>query len=390
MSKSTRVASILTHDDTYPFGAVVPPIYQTSLFTFESFEEMEDSFRSLGLDGHPMYSRGNNPSVQVFEQKVAQLEGGEAARAFSSGMAAISTAILARCQAGSRVLCVECVYPDAFKFLTQLAPRYGISVEFVDGRDLNAVQAALPGATLLYLENPTSMVFRLQDLSAIADMARAHGVYTIIDNSWATPLYQRPIEHGIDMVVHSASKYLGGHSDTVAGIAIGTLEDIEKINKLEYSVLGGKLSHFEGWLLLRGLRTLNLRLEAHQKSALEIAAKLERHEKVAKVNCPGLNSFAQAELAQKLGGTTGLMSFELNADREGIKRFINSLRYFKLGVSWGGHESLVFPIALGLLKRGALNPYDHFGIPENTVRIHVGLEDVRDLWTDLETALDTI
>jgi cystathionine beta-lyase/cystathionine gamma-synthase len=390
MTKSTRVASILTHDETYPFGAVVPPIYQTSLFTFESFEEMEDSFRSLGLDGHPMYSRGNNPSVQVFEQKVAALEGGEAARAFSSGMAAISTAILARCQAGSRVLCVECVYPDAFKFFTQLAPRYGITVEFVDGRDLNAIQAALPGATLLYLENPTSMVFRLQDLSAIADMARAHGVYTIIDNSWATPLYQRPIEHGIDMVVHSASKYLGGHSDTVAGIIVGKHVDIEKINRLEYSVLGGKLSPFEGWLLLRGLRTLNLRLEAHQKSALEIAAKLEQHEKVAKVNCPGLNSFAQADLAKKLGGTTGLMSFELNADREGIKRFINSLEYFKLGVSWGGHESLVFPITLGLLNRGALNPYHHFGIPENTVRIHVGLEDVRDLWTDLETALGKI
>jgi cystathionine beta-lyase/cystathionine gamma-synthase len=390
VTKSTRVASILTHDETYPFGAVVPPIYQTSLFTFESFEEMEDSFRSLGLDGHPMYSRGNNPSVQVFEQKVAALEGGEAARAFSSGMAAISTAILARCQAGSRVLCVECVYPDAFKFLMQLAPRYGITVEFVDGRDLNAIQAALPGATLLYLENPTSMVFRLQDLTAIADMARAHGVYTIIDNSWATPLYQRPIELGIDMVVHSASKYLGGHSDTVAGIAIGTHADIEKINRLEYSVLGGKLSPFEGWLLLRGLRTLNLRLEAHQKSALEIAGKLEQHEKVIQVNCPGLESFAQADLATKLGGTTGLMSFELNADREGIKRFINSLEYFKLGVSWGGHESLVFPIALGLLNRGALNPYDYFGIPENTVRIHVGLEDVHDLWSDLETALESI
>jgi cystathionine beta-lyase/cystathionine gamma-synthase len=154
--------------------------------------------------------------------------------------------------------------------------------------------------------------------------------------------------------------------------------------------LGGKLSPFEAWLLLRGLRTLNLRLEAHQKSALEIAAKLEQHEKVAKVNCPGLKSFAQADLAKKLGGTTGLMSFELNADREGIKRFINSLEYFKLGVSWGGHESLVFPITLGLLNRGALNPYDYFGIPENTVRIHVGLEDVHDLWTDLETALEKI
>ncbi len=387
---SKKIATILTHDGDYPFGAVVPPIYQSSLFTFESFEEMETSMQSMGLDGHPFYSRGNNPSVQVFEEKIALLENGEAARAFSSGMAAISTAILSRCSAGSRVVCVECVYPDAFKFLTQLAPRYGVVVEFVDGRDLNAIAKALVGATVLYLESPTSMTFRLQDLSAIAVLAKQHGVFTIIDNSWATPIFQRPLELGIDMVVHSASKYLGGHSDTVAGIIVGRHKDLEAINRLEYSVLGGKLSPFEGWLLVRGLRTLHLRLEAHRVSALKIAILLEQHEKVIQVNYPGLPSFPQADLAVKLGGTSGLLSFLLDADREGIKRFVNHLEFFKLGVSWGGHESLVFPIALGLLNRGALNPYDRFGIPENMVRIHVGLEDTSDLWADLEAALAMI
>jgi cystathionine beta-lyase/cystathionine gamma-synthase len=387
---SKKIATILTHDGKYPFGAVVPPIYQSSLFTFESFEEMEDSFNSMGLDGHPFYSRGNNPSVQVFEEKVALLESGEAARAFSSGMAAISTAILSRCSAGSRVVCVECVYPDAFKFLTQLAPRYGVVTEFVDGRDLSAIANALVGATVLYLESPTSMTFQLQDLSAIAVLAKQHGVFTIIDNSWATPIFQRPLELGIDMVVHSASKYLGGHSDTVAGIIVGRHKDLEAINRLEYSVLGGKLSPFEGWLLVRGLRTLHLRLEAHRVSALKIATLLEQHQKVLQVNYPGLSSFPQADLAVKLGGTSGLLSFLLDADREGIKRFVNHLEFFKLGVSWGGHESLVFPIALGLLNRGALNPYDRFGIPENMVRIHVGLEDTSDLWADLEAALAMI
>jgi cystathionine beta-lyase/cystathionine gamma-synthase len=384
--KPIHARTVVAHDDAYSFGAVVPPIYQTSLFTFESFEEMEATFEDRGVLGHPFYSRGNNPTVQVFEEKIATLERGEKARAFSSGMAAISTAILSRCGAGSRVVCVHHVYPDAFKLLTQLGPRYGIEVEFVDGRDLGAIERALPGASVLYLESPSSTVFHLQDLSAATALAKTHGVYTIIDNSWATPIFQRPLELGVDMVVHSASKYLGGHSDTVAGVLVGRAADVDAINRLEYNVLGGKLSPFEGWLLLRGLRTLPLRMAAHRASTLEITARLEVHPKVGRVNYPGLASFPQADLAARLEGTCGLFSFELNADREGIKRFVNALEYFKLGVSWGGHESLVFPIALGLLSRGPLNPYDRFGVPENTIRLHVGLEHVEDLWTDLENA----
>jgi cystathionine beta-lyase/cystathionine gamma-synthase len=385
----TRDESMSDKSSEHPrsFGAVVPPIYQTSLFTFESFEEMEATFEDRGVLGHPFYSRGNNPTVQVFEEKMAALERGEKARAFSSGMAAISTAILSRCAAGSRVVCVEHVYPDAFKLLTQLAPRYGVEVEFVDGRDLQAIERALPGATVLYLESPSSTVFHLQDLPAVTALAKAHGVFTIIDNSWATPLFQRPLELGVDMVVHSASKYLGGHSDTVAGVLVGRAADVDAINRLEYNTLGGKLSPFEGWLLLRGLRTLPLRMAAHQASTLEITKRLEAHKKVGRINYPGLKSFAQTDLAAQLEGKCGLFSFELNADREGIKRFVNALEYFKLGVSWGGHESLVFPITLGLLSRGPLNPYHRFGVPENTIRLHVGLEHVEDLWSDLERAL---
>ena len=388
MPKPRHAATILAHDSSYPFGAVVPPIYQSSLFTFESFEEMETAFQTP--DGHPLYSRGNNPTVQVFEQKIAALERGEQARAFSSGMAAISTAVLAQCSAGSRVVCVECCYPDAFKFFTQLAPRYGIVVEFVDGRDVAAVEKALPGASLLYLENPSSLLFRLQDLSAITALAKQHGVFTVIDNSWATPLFQRPLELGVDMVLHSASKYIGGHSDTVAGVLVGRSVDMNRINRLEYAVLGGKLSPFEAWLLLRGLRTLPLRMAAHQSGALELATRLEMHPKVARVHHVGLPSFAQSQLATRFFGTSGLFSFELHADLDGIKRFINKLEYFKLGVSWGGHESLVFPAALGLLNRGQLNPFDRFGIPENLIRLNVGLEFVEDLWADLEIALTIV
>ncbi len=382
MAKSSHPQTILAHDSSYPFGAVVPPIYQTSLFTFESFEQMESAF--VDSDSHHLYSRGNNPSVEVFEQKMAELERGEQARAFSSGMAAISTAILAQTQTGSRVVCVEGCYPDAFKFLTQLAPRYGIEVEFVDGRDLDAIARALPGASLLYLESPSSLLFHLQDLSAVAALAKEHGVFTIIDNSWATPIFQRPLEYGIDMVLHSASKYIGGHSDTVAGVLVGRSADIKRINALEYTVLGGKLAPFEAWLLLRGLRTLPLRMAAHQKSALEFASRLEAHALVARVNYPGLKSFAQRDLAARLDGTSGLLSFEIKADTDAIKRFINRLEYFKLGVSWGGFESLVFPAVLGFQRRDSLNPFVRFDVPKNLIRLSIGLEHPEDLWADLE------
>ncbi len=382
MAKSRHPSTILAHDSSYSFGAVVPPIYQTSLFTFESFDQMESAF--VDPDSHHFYSRGNNPSVEVFEQKIAELERGEQARAFSSGMAAISTAILAQCQTGSKVVCVKNCYPDTFKFLTQLAPRYGIEVEFVDGRDLAAIEQALPNASLLYLESPSSLLFHLQDLRAVAALAKQHEVFTVIDNSWATPIFQRPLELGIDMVLHSASKYIGGHSDTVAGVLVGRSADIQRINSLEYTVLGGKLSPFEAWLLLRGLRTLPLRMAAHQRSALEIASRLETHKSVARVNHLGLASFPQAKLAARLGGTSGLFSFEIDADEAGIKRFVNRLEYFKLGVSWGGYESLVFPAVLGFQRRDALNPFVRFDIPKNLIRLNIGLEDPEDLWADLE------
>ena len=383
-----RTGTILAHDGPQPLGAVVPPIFQSSLFAFESVEAFEAGMASLG-ETQPLYSRGHNPTVQAFERKVAELEGAGAARAFSSGMAAISAALFSQMRAGDRVVCVQHVYPDAFKLLTQLGPQQGWTVDFVDGRDLDAVARALPGARVLYLESPTSQTFQLQDLPALAALARQHGVYSIIDNSWATPLFQRPLADGIDLVVHSASKYLGGHSDTVAGVLVGSVEDVRRINGLAYAVLGAKLSPFEGFLLLRGLRTLHLRLPAHMHAALEIARRLEPHPEVRRVHHPGLDSHPQRSLAARsLSGTTGLFSFELDRDDAGLRRFVNALRYFRIGVSWGGHESLVFPALVAHQHPGDLNPYTRFGISRQLIRLHVGLEDVEDLWSDLQRALN--
>lgn len=376
-------ATIVAHDEAFPAGAVVPPIYQTSLFTFGCYQELEDAM--AGRTRRPIYSRGDNPTVQGFEAKAAALEGAEAARAFASGMAAISAAVLGNLRAGERMVCVRHCYPDAFRLFTTVLPRFGIRVDFVDGRDAGAIERALPGAKLLYLESPSSMVFETQDLPGLAAAARARGALTIADNSWASPIFQRPLAHGVDLVVHSASKYLGGHSDVVAGVVCGRRELIERIDAGVFPLLGGKLAPFEGWLLVRGLRTLPLRMHRHHESARAIARRLQEHPRVRRVHHPLLGDGGPG--VATLTGASGLFSFELDGDQEAVRRFCDALRLFKLGVSWGGHESLAFPAAAGLAQRGEANPLAFFGVPEATVRLHIGLEDPEDLWSDLAQAL---
>lgn len=382
------VLTLLAHDEINDLEhPVVPPIYQTSLFTFSSYLEMEAAFR--GETDHAIYTRGHNPTVAAFEAKVAALEGAQAARATASGMAAISLAVIANVSQGDRIVCVRHCYPDAFKLFTRLLPRFGVQVDFVDGCDTLAFTKALEGAKLAYLESPTSLNFSLQDLRPIAEAAQFHGVTTIIDNSWATPIYQQPIRHGIDLVVHSASKYLGGHSDVVAGVVVGSQERIARMNALEYGVLGGKLSPLEGFLLLRGLRTLPLRLAHQAKSALEVAHWLAAHPMVQTVHHPALLEGEQAHLFQTyFSGSSSLFSFELAGTRARIRAFVNALKLFRLGVSWGGHESLIYPAAIGVDLPGDPNPNRTFGISPSLVRLHVGLEATNDLIYDLEQALE--
>jgi cystathionine beta-lyase/cystathionine gamma-synthase len=376
-----RAATLLTHDDDLPENPVVPPIYQTSLFTFRDYAEMEDAF--AGRARRPLYSRGDNPTVIEFERRVAALEGAEAARAFSSGMAAISALALAFAGSGERIACVRHVYGDAFRLFQKLLPRLGIKVEYVDGSDADAVIAALPGAQLLYLESPTSMVFDLQELPRITAAARAQGIVTAIDNSWATPLFQQPVRHGVDIVLHSASKYLCGHSDTVAGIVAGPEALIRRVNDLTYPYLGAKLSPFEAWLLLRGLRTLPIRLRRHEASGLAIAERLNAHPDVVRVLHP---SFSNHPGRATLTGFSGLFTFEVSETID-IPRFTDALRLFRLGVSWGGHESLAVPALASLRQTPGTNSLSYFGVPAGAIRLHVGLEDPDDLWADLEGAL---
>lgn len=377
-SELMRAQRLLAHDSEAHAGeAVVPAIAQTSLFTFQSYAEMADTF--AGNRSRNVYSRTTNPTVTLFEQKIAALEHADDAIGFPSGMAAISGAVLAFVQPGDRVVCVRHVYPDAYRFFETLLKKFGVRVEYVDGSDLRAVAAALPGAKMFYLESPTSWTMQALDVGALAALARRHGALSVIDNSWATPIFQRPATLGVDLVLHSASKYIGGHSDTVAGVLAGRKDLIGQVRRTICPYIGAKLGPFEAWLLLRGMRTLPVRVLAHEASALEIARRLSAHARVTAVHHPKL----EAPLPAGLTGTTGLFSFEVDAGID-IPQFCDALELFQLGVSWGGHESLVIPALIARAQAAGPNSALDFGVPARMIRLSIGLEGTESLWSDLE------
>jgi cystathionine beta-lyase/cystathionine gamma-synthase len=380
-SALARARRLLAHDDApHSDQAVVPSIVQTSLFTFDSFAEMADTF--AGKQSRNVYSRTTNPTVSLFEQKLAALEHADEAIGFPSGMAAISGTVLAFVQPKDRIVCVRHVYPDAYRFFQTLLKKFGVSVDFVDGADLTALEAALPGAKLLYLESPTSWMMQAHDVAALAALAKRHETLSIIDNSWATPLFQRPITLGVDMVIHSASKYIGGHSDTVAGVLAGRAELVGHVRRTVCPYIGAKLAPFEAWLLLRGLRTLPERILAHEASALELARRLLGHRSVTQVHHPAL----AASLPPGLTGTTGLFSIEVNEGID-IPAFCDALEFFHMGVSWGGHESLIVPALVTRVQAAGPNSAVDFGVPARMIRLNVGLEGTDTLWSDLEQSL---
>ncbi len=371
-------------------GAVVPPIFQNSLYTFESYEDIDNAF------DHPesrcIYTRGNNYGVNMVEEKIAMLCGGESSKMFASGMGAISSAILHCVKAGDHIVTLNNVYGPANNFISQyLQKKCGIESTFVDGKEVSDFETAIrPNTKLFYLESPSSVVFSLQDLEAIVALAKKHGIKTVIDNTWATPLFQKPLSMGVDLEVHSCSKYLGGHSDVVAGVVIGKKEDIDAIKLNEAALLGAKMAPFEAWLILRSLRTLAVRMQEHQQNTQKVLDFLTGHEAVAKVHHPALPDNDQYALFQKqMTGFSGLFAFELKTDNlDKIKAFINSLQYFKIGVSWGGHESLVYIPAISYLKELKPEQFAAMNICLGTVRISIGLEDVDDLIKDLDNALE--
>lgn len=374
---------ILHHlgEQDLPFHAVSPPIFQTSNFCFESFESFQEALAAT--ERHFVYTRGSNPTVQLVEQKLAALENAERAKLVSAGVAAIAASVMAFVQAGDHVVCVRDCYSWTRRLLESYLARFGVTHTFVEGTAAAEFEAAVrPNTRVIFLESPTTFTFKLQDLAAVARVARPRGIKTIIDGTWASPIFQNPIEHGIDLVVHSASKYLGGHSDVVAGAIAGTAADIERIFTAEFQQLGTVPDPLMAWLVLRGLRTLQVRMRAVFERAMHVARFLERHPAVESVLYPFLESHPQHALARaQMRGGGGLFSFRLKTrDVTAVKRFTNALRLFKRAVSWGGYESLVYPDAVRYL---AEPPADRVSL----IRVYTGLEDTEALVTDLEQAL---
>lgn len=359
-------------------GAATPPLYQSSTFTFPDCASFVSRLENhQGFD----YTRVGNPTTRLFEQKIAALEKGEAARAFGSGMAAISAAILSCVKSGDHVVCIETVYGPTRRFLSDYLPRFGIETTYVRGSDIADFEAATrPNTRLYYVESPSSLLFEVQDLKAVAALARSKGISTICDNSNATPVFQNPLALGIDLVAHSATKYIGGHSDVVAGLIIGSAERIRAITNLEGELLGGIADPFASWLLLRGLRTLGVRMERHARNTAAIARLLESDSRVARVYYSGLESHPQAFVARKqMRGHGGLISFALKTPgREAAFAVIDALKYFGVAVSWGGFESLATP-------HEVTDPAD--GRRKWIIRLSIGLESVEDLKADLYRAL---
>ncbi|QLE84993.1 PLP-dependent transferase [Shewanella sp. Scap07] len=369
-----------------PSGALVSPLYQSATFTFSSAEQ--GGRRFAGDEPGYIYTRLGNPTTSELERKVAVLEGAQAAAATASGMAAVSTALLSYLSQGDHLVASNAVYGCTYSFMTEHLPRYGVKVSLVDCKDIAAVSAAItPQTKVLFFETPVNPHLDVFDIAALTALARERGVATVVDNTFMTPLLQQPLKLGADMVIHSATKYLNGHGDVIAGMVCGSQE---MIDKAKYEVLkdfGGVLSPHDAWLILRGMKTLDVRLSRHCSSAGQIAEYLDNHPLVDKVYYPGLkNHKGYALLGKQMKQAGGVIAFELKQDLAGSIAFVNRLKLWTIAVSLGDAESLIQHPAS--MTHSPYSPEERqaAGITDNLLRLSVGLEDCEDLIADLAQA----
>ena len=373
----------LGEDRDLYFNAVAPPIVQTSNFRFKKVDELRSAFQDE-MSTY-LYSRGLNPTVDILRKKLAALDGAEDCLVFSNGAAAIFAGVLANVKAGDHIVSVQKPYSWVQRMFDIILPRFGVTTTYVDGRDAtNYFKATQPNTTFYYLETPNSWDFALQDIPAITTYARERNIVTLIDNSYCTPLYQNVIEMGVDLAMQTATKYIGGHSDTLGGVLSGSKAMIKKIFDSEYMNIGSGIQPFNAWLLIRGLRTLPARLERISQSTKQVVSFVKQHPAVASIIYPFDESFSQPELARKqMKEAPGLFSFYVKAEsRQQIVTFCESLQHIMMAVSWGGHESLLLPKCAGIQDED-FNPAN----PEHQMmRMYVGLEDPAYLIADLNQA----
>ncbi len=371
------------HREEY-YGAGVPPIVPANNYCFSSVDDMR---QTLAQESQlPFYTRGVNPTTKILQEKLAALERTEDCLVFASGSAAISAAVSSLVSHGDHVICVQKPYSWTYKLLNHLLAKFGVETSWIDGTRLeNFKREIRPTTKLIFLESPNSWTFEMQDIAAVANLAKEHNICTMMDNSYASPENCNPAIYGIDLIAHSASKYIGGHGDALAGILCGSKALIKQVFENEFMTYGGVISPFTSWLQIRGLRTLPLRMDRVAKSTPSVVDHLAGHPKVQKVYYPHHASNPQLDLATKyLKKPCGQFSIELKTTKPyKIEAFCNHLKRFLMACSWGGYESLIFP-AVTLYDS---QNYSQTTLPINLIRFYVGLEDPEDLITDLDQAL---
>jgi len=385
---STRAIHV-GYDPRDEYGALTPPIHVSSTYTFESAEQGAEIFAGK-RDGY-IYGRTKNPTQTILEAKLASLEGGEAALAVASGMAAISATMWTLLKAGDRIVIDRVLYGNSYILLTQGLAKFGVDVVVADFTQPQTVEAAVNANTrLVFFETPANPNLRVIDIKAIAQIARSVKALTVVDNTFATPALQRPLEHGADLAVHSATKYLGGHGDLLAGIVIGSAELVSRIRLqgLRY-LTGATLAPITAFLVQRGLKTLELRMAQHSRSALAVAEMLSGHPQVAVAHYPGLPDFPQADIVRRqMSAGSGLVSFELKGGLQAGRALMNALRLAQRAVSLGDAETLIqHPASMTHAAYSAEERARH-GISDGLIRMSVGLENTEDILADLAQGLD--
>jgi len=372
-----------------PYGAITTPIIQTSTYTFENTADILDYMRRRAVNepnARDEYGRYGNPTQSTAERKIAALEGGERALLFASGMCAITTALFTLLSTGDHLVMVSGSYRRTQEFAHSFLPRWGIETTLVPIDDPAALAAAIrPTTRLIFSETPTNPYLRVMDVAQMVEIARQHGITTMLDSTFATPINLRPLEYGVDLVMHSATKYLGGHNDLLAGAVIGSGETLAPIQSAR-GVLGGISNAHEAYLLLRGLKTLELRVRRQNENGLRVAQFLTDHPAVRRVHYPGLPSHPDHEIARRqMTGFGGVVSFEIEGDGDKTSHFVDLLRVPYIGPTLGGVESIAQQQAIFI----SLDPEERraSGVKDNLVRYALGIEDADDLIADLEQAL---
>ncbi|MFD1386111.1 methionine gamma-lyase [Oceanobacillus oncorhynchi subsp. oncorhynchi] len=375
------------YDSKELLGSLTPPIFQTSTFTFDTAEQ--GAARFAGEEEGHVYTRVSNPTVQILEQKLAALEKAEKGLAFASGMAAISAVLIALTKANDHIICSSGLYGCTFGLLSMMDKKYNIQTDYIAMTDVESIEGKIrPETKVFYIETPINPTMEVIDLKLVIDIAKRHNILVVVDNTFSTPYLQRPLELGADVVVHSATKYLSGHGDVIAGIAAGNNELMEQIAATTQKDIGGVLSPFDAWLVVRGMKTLPLRMDKHSDNALQITEKLKQHPKIKHVFYPGdpdAEGYSIMKKQMKSGG--GTLSFEIDGGKKEAQAFLNKLQFINIAVSLGDTETLIQHPAT---MTHAVIPDEQrrkMRITDALIRLSVGIEAWQDIWEDLEQAL---